>query len=218
MILSIAFCFGVSFLLERWSSVPAAQYEGIQFGERGLILSNTLNRNETAVVLLEGMANPHGPRVIVNMNQPLTFQQSSNAALTLPSVPFGDDTPLFMKSLAADIRFGSEMFSRRYSEGFISYLSYTGSLIFLLCSLGFAVKFSIWPLANLFIGALAFRGVLTLCNFFNTQDVQGITGFFLDNLIPVSFALPLAFLVFGFLINIYSLLVFASRRRHDNDH
>jgi len=183
-----------------------------------LILSNTLNRNETAVVLLDGMSNPHGPRVTAIPNRPLVFQQSSNAVFNLPPVPFGEDTPLFMKSLAADIRLNSEMFTLKFTEGLISYLIYAGSLIFLLCSLGYAMKFSVWPLANVFLGALAFRGVLALCTFFTTQDVLEIAGSFVNNLIPVSLTIPLVFIVFGILINIYSLLVFASKRRVDNDY
>ena len=54
MILTMAFNFGISFALHHWKHVPPAQTEGRQLGENGLILSNSLNRNETAVILLRG--------------------------------------------------------------------------------------------------------------------------------------------------------------------
>jgi len=215
--LTLAFTFCFSFVLNQWSSVPPARVQGISLGGKGLILSNSLNRNVTAVVLLEGTDNPLGPRVTSIPGQPLILHETTSANFSLPPVPFGDDTPWFLKSISIDVRLNAEMFQRKYSEGILSFLLYSGSLIFMLCSLGFAVKFSVWPLANLFIATLAFRGILAFNTFFNTPEMQEILDSFWNKMLPASVALPLLFICFGILINMYSFLVYASKRRDDDD-
>jgi len=217
MTLSLVFCFGFSFALENWKSVPPAQSAGIPLGGKGLILSNSLNRNETAVVLLKGTAEPLGPRVTAIPGQPLLFHETVNANFDLPPVPFTDITPWFLKSFYIDIRLNAEIFQKRFVEGFIPFLIHSGSLIFLLCSLGFAIKFSAWPLANLFIGILAFRGVLALETFFYSPEMQDIFDSFFKNLMPVEFAVPLIFIGFGVMVHFYSFLVFIVKRRDRDD-
>jgi len=222
IVLSAAFCFGVSFALERWKSVPPSHAPGILLGDKGLILTSSLTKNETAVILLDGTSDPLGPRIVAIPGQPLIYQRaagglSSSENLNLPPVQFGDDTPWFLKSLSIDIRLNSEMFRQKFLEGIIPYFIYTGSLIFLLCSLAYAVKFSAWPLANLFLAALAFRGILAFNTFINTPVMQEITGSFLNGIISVSIALPLFFLLTGSLVNLYSLLSFAAKRRYNDE-
>jgi len=191
-------------------------------GEKGLILSNSLNRNVTAIVLLEGTANPYGPRVTAIPGQPLTFYESTHpvgAAETdfeLPPIPFGDDTPWFLKSLDIDIRMNAEIFQQKYHEGLFSWLIYAGSFIFILCSLGFIIKFSAWPLANLFLAAIAFRGILALGTFLNTSEIQEVISSFLNNIMLTGYALPASFVGFGVLVYIYSILSFAAKRRKTN--
>jgi len=217
ILLSFFMCFGISSALDQWKSVPPAQQSGMSFGGRGVVLTNMLNRNETAVVLLNGTSEPLGPRVTAIPNQPMTFQRTAIGNFDLPSVPFGDDTPWFLESIAIDIRLNAELFQRKYSEGFFQYLIYVGSLIFLLCSVGYAVKFSVWPLANLFLATLAFCGILAFNTFFNSPEMQEIIGSFLGSRLPVAFGSPLLFLGFGLLVNIYSFLAFAAKRRDDDD-
>ena len=215
--LSFLICFGISAALEQWKAVPPTHQTGIPLGGRGLILSNTLNRNETAVILLNGTVEPRGPRVTAIPGQPLIHQRSTSANFDLPPVPFGDDTPWFLKSLSIDIRLNAEVFQQKLREGFFSYFLYVGSLIFLLCSLGYTIKFSVWPLANLFLCTIAFRGILGFNTFFNTPEMREIISSFLDNKLPTGLALPLLFIGFGILVNLYSLLIYASKRRYDDD-
>jgi len=218
MTLSLVFCYGLSSALERWKSVPPAQSTGIQLGGNGLILSNSLNRNETAVVLLKGTAEPLGPRVTAIPDQPLLFHETASANFDLPPVPFADVTPWFLESLYIDIRLNAEMLQERFVEGLIPFLFNAGSLIFLLCSLGFAIKFSAWPLANLFLGILAFRGVLALETFFYSPEMQDIFDSFFKNLMPVEFAIPMLFVGFGVMVHFYSFLVFIAKRRDRDDY
>jgi hypothetical protein len=98
------------------------------------------------------------------------------------------------------------------------FMIYSGALLFLLSSLGFILKLSAWPMANLFIGCLAFRGILSLETFFNSPDMQNVFDSFIGNWLHVDMAVPMIFCLFGLLVNIYSILVFiAKRRSHDED-
>jgi len=161
---------------------------------------------------------PLGPRVTAIPDHPLQFIEStSNVNLDLPPIPFGDDTPWFLKSISIDIRLSGIQLHNRFIEGYHSYFIYAGALIFLLSSLGFAIKFSVWPLADLFLGALAFRGILAVETFLNTPEMQEIISSFLDKKIPVSMAVPAVFFSFGLLVNVYAILVFIIRRRKADD-
>jgi len=211
--LSFVFCFGVSTALVKWKSVPPAQSPSIPLGGKGVILSNALNKNETAIILLNGTVEPLGPRVISIPEQPLAYYRTGSSSVDLPPVPFGDDTPWFLKEIDIDVRLNAEMFQRKFSEGFNSYLLYVGSLIYLLCSLGYVIKFSVWPLANLFLSTLAFRGILALNTFSNTKEIQQIMSSFLGNKVPTASMLPYIFIAFGTLVNVFSFLVFAARRQ-----
>jgi hypothetical protein len=217
MVMSFIFSFGISFILNQLKSVPPVQTDGVQLGQKGLILSNAMNRNVTTIILLEGTANPLGPRVTAVPGQPMVFHEFTSANFELPPIPFGDDTPWFMRSISIDIMQNSIIFRQLFEDGFMSYLIYVGSLIFLLCSLGYAIKFSVWPLANLFLAALVFRGVLAFGTLLNSPEIQGVIGSFLGNIIPVMYALPLLFISFGSLVYIYTLLALIIKRRIDDD-
>jgi len=217
-VLSLVFHYGISTALYQWKNVPSAVSGVKQAGESGLILSNNLERNETAVILLKGPSEPLGPRVTAIPDHPLQFIESTpNVNLDLPPIPFGDDTPWFLKSVSIDLKLSEAQIHRRFIEGQHTYFLYAGALIFLLSSLGFAIKFSVWPLADLFLGALAFRGILAIETFLNTPEMQEIISSFLGNQIPVSMAVPAVFLAFGLLINVYAILVYIIRRRRKED-
>jgi hypothetical protein len=214
--LSICFTFAASLALDKWEAVPPATTAGIHMGDRGVVLSNSFNRNETAVVLLNGTYEPLGPRVVSVPEQPMLYYESAGANFELPPVPFGDDTPWFLKSVSIDIRLNSEMFQKLYSQGIMSFLVYVSSLVFILCALGYMIRFSAWPLANLFIGILAFRGILACCTFFNTPESQEIMSSFLKGSFPMPYAVPLIFTGVGFLVCLYAVLVYIIRRKvHD---
>jgi len=224
IVLSLGFCYGIFAALNYWKPALPAQTAGVKLGDKGLILSNSLNRNVTSVILLEGTLNPLGPHVTAIPGQPLIFYDSvnTNSALgnidrTFPPVPFSDDTPWFLKSLGIDIKLNADIFQQKFNEGILQYLIYIGSFIFILSALGYLFKFSVWPLANLFLATLAFRGILALGTFFNSSETQELITSFLNNRIPVTLALPLSFFGFGALVYIYLLLSFAARRKVTDD-
>lgn len=214
--LSLLFSTAVSFLLRNWNFVPPAQTAAVRLGGDGLILSNSLTRNETSVILLNGNTEPLGPRVISMPDQPLIFQKSAAANFFIPSVPFGGNTPWFLKNLAIDIRLNSDIFKDKFNEGFVPFFIYAGALIFLLSSFGYVIKMSAWHLVNFFLGILIFRGILILITFLNTPEILDVMASFLGGALPLSFAVPAVFAAAGALMHLYSFLVFVTRRKTDD--
>jgi hypothetical protein len=219
--LSLAVCFGISLALKHWELVPSAQDEVKVLGEPGLILTNAIRHTEAAIVLLEGPADPRLPRVTAIPGQPLLFQPEpagpDNTAPSLPPIPFRNDSPWFLKSLAIDLRLSAGQLEQRLNQGLYPFLIYAGALILFLCSLGCIFKLSAWPLANLFMGCLAFRGILALEIFFNAPEIQDMFESFLENRLPPSFAVPLIFCALGILVYLYSMLVYLAKRRRDDE-
>lgn len=220
IVLSMGFCFGVSAGLEHWGHVSPEQSVRRTLGGPGLILTNALSSNETAIVLLKGPAEPRGPRVAAIPGRPLIYQEEAPGpeSIDLPPVPFRDESPWFLKSIAIDIRLSAGQMAQCFSAGLLPFLIYTGALIFCLSSLGFILKLSAWPLANLFLGCLAFRGILALETFFNSPEMQDVFESFLENRLPLQLTVPLIFCAFGLLVHIYSILVFLAKRRSDDDY
>jgi hypothetical protein len=212
--LPLAFCFGVTQALDNWENVPPEQISGDTLGEKGLILTNALMPGDTAIVLLDGPSQPEGPRVVAVPGRPLLYHTAMAAADgSLPPLPFRNETPWFLKSLSIDLRLNAEQLRERSSQGMPSLLIYAGALIFLLSSLGFILKLSAWPLANLFLGCLVFRGILALETFFNSPEMQDAFGSFLGNRLPLSLTVPLIFCALGLLIYLYSVLVYLANKR-----
>jgi len=216
-LLTIAFTFGIGQLLEDWEHVPPAKIPMQPLGKPGLILSNNVRPAGTALILLEGSVKPDGSRVVATPGKPLLYQEKfpgkDMSLLSLPPAPFSDNCPWFLRSLAIDLKLNAENVRRQVNAGLLPFLTYTGTLVFLLCSLMFILRISVWPLANLFLGCLAFRGVLALELFFRTPEMQGIFDSFLQNRLPLSLVVPLIFCVVGLLAFLYSFLVYLVKRQ-----
>jgi hypothetical protein len=221
IVLTTGFVYGISLGLDSWENVPPERTPTQSLGGPGVILSNTTGSSGTVLVLLQGSVQPGGARVVAIPGKPLLYQAEfvgrDQFLASLPPVPFSDDNPWFLKSLSIDLRLSTENLHRRWNEGLVSFLIYAGALILFLCSCMFIQKFSVWPLANLFLGCLAFRGVLALEIFFNSPEMQDVFDSFLQRRLPLSLVVPLIFAGVGLLIYLYSFLVFITRRQSNND-
>jgi hypothetical protein len=215
--LSAGFTYGIGQIIENWEGTPSIKVPAKPLGKPGVILANTTRATGTVIVLLQGPAEPGGSRVVATPGKPLVYQAEfagrNLPSASLPPAQFTDNTPLFLKSLSIDLRLNSEILRRYYNEGPIPFLMYSGSLIFFLCSLIFIFKFSAWPLVNLFLGCLAFRGVLALEISFNSPEIQETFDSFLQNRLPLPMVVPLIFCAVGLLAYLYSFLVFLARRQ-----
>jgi hypothetical protein len=218
-ILSAALSGGISLLLERLGTMVPAPAVSKALGGPGLILT----QGDTSMVLLREPEESRGPRIVAFPGQPLLYQQRplgpNNTALSMPPVPFRNESPWFLRSLAIDFSLTGRQFETRLGEGFLPFFVYAGALIFLLVSLGFIQKLSNWPLANLFLGALCFRGILALETFLNSPEIQALFDEFLGNRfpLPLSWIVPLIFVFFGILINLYTFLVYLAKRRNNEE-
>ena len=174
----------------------------------GLILS----RQDMAVVFLNEDRLDY-PRVISFPERPLMYQEAAlGPNYSVPPLPFIDRTPWLIRSILIDFNLTSREFHARFREGLLSFGIYAGSLIFLLVSLRFILTLCSWPLANLFLGALVFRFVLSLEIFLNTPEPLAFLNAFLGNRFPEALIAPMVFCALGSLILVYTFLAFLVRR------
>jgi hypothetical protein len=180
-----------------------------------------LSRRDNVMVLVRGPAEERGPRIVSIPGRPVFYQEEpvgpNNTTLALPPIPFRNDVPWLLESAAADFSLSGERLERRLEEGLVPFLIHAVPLFLLLGSLFFILRFSSWPLANLFLGALAFRGILAAETFVNSAEVQDALGAFLENRFPLSLTVPLLFTVSAFLVNLYTFLVFLAGKRNEED-
>jgi hypothetical protein len=217
-VLSAVFTLGFTLGIERLRDVNLAPpaFSTIE-GEPGLILS----RSSTSIVLLKESTVNGGPRVVAISGQSLLYQETpvgpNNSALSLPSLPFRTDKPWFMTSLLLDFNLVSREFEERLGNSLLSFCIYAGSLIFFLAGLRFLLELSQWPLANLFVGAVAFRGILALEIFLDTPEMAAFLNSYLNNRLPGPLLAPLVFCALGVLVILYTLLAHLARGKGRED-
>jgi hypothetical protein len=181
-------------------------------GAPGLILV----QGDTAVVLLDNPSNPASSRVIAVPGRPLFFQHISGPVrtrFTLPLIPFRIENPSFMTSLSIDFALIAKQFRDRLSEGLIPFALYLGSICLLLSSLRFVMELTSWPLANIFLGAMVFRGILAAGTFLDSEEVQQFIRVSLRESIPQILITPAIFCAVTFLVIVYTALVNVARGR-----
>jgi hypothetical protein len=132
-------------------------------------------------------------------------------------LPFRTDETWFISSIAVDFDLVSREFKSRLGQGLLWFCVYAGALIFFLSSLRFLLELSQWPLANLFLGALVFRGILAMQTFLDTPEIEGFLKSFLGERLLGPVLTPLVFCVLGTLIVVYTLLVNLARSRERAD-
>jgi hypothetical protein len=215
-VLTLGFTYGISSGLKNWENVPPLARSAELLGGPGFILNASGRPIGTSLVLLRGPSEPRGPRVVAIPGRPLEYQAAfpgKDPMLGLEPVSLMQDSPWFLRNIAIDLRLNGEHLRQLVDEGPVRFAIYAGALIFMLCSLSFIFQFSAWPLVNMLLACLAFRGILAFEIFFNSPEMQGMFHPFLQNLMPLSFAAPLLFCSFGFLACLYSALVFIARKQ-----
>lgn len=218
-LLSLGLTLAVSEGIVRLEDMPArpARESPPPLGGPGLIFS----RGDTTIVLLDVPSNIRGPRVVSLADRPLAYQEvplgPNNTILELPPAAFRDETAPLLNSLGVDFSLSARQFGERRNAGFIPFLIYSFSLIFLLVSLRFVLEMSRWPLANLFLGAVVFRGILSLETFLNAREIQAFFEPFLGNRLEASFITPAIFGALGLVILFYTALNRAARSRRANE-
>ena len=223
VLFSGVFTFGFFMAIERIQTLDLSFGASNRLSEnlrskKGLIIS----RQDMAVVLLseDNTANRNSlglsdfPRVVSFPERSLIYQEAALGPNTsIPPLPFADRTPWLVRSILIDFTITAREFHARYSKGLISLGIYGLSLIFLLASLRFILDLCSWPLANIFLGAVVFRLVLSLGVFLNTPEALVFVNTFLQNRIPNPLIAPAVFCVLGSLILVYTFLIFIARSK-----
>jgi hypothetical protein len=213
-VLGSAACLGLTLGAEGLSRLAKYFVPPRSLGNPGLILTQADN----AIVLIRDPADPWGPRVVSIPGRPLLYQElprgPDNKPISLPPVPFRTGTAWVLQSLIIDLSLaGRELIRRFSSPPPVPFLVYCGALIFLLVSLRFALGLSNWPLANLFLGALLFRGILSMEVFLGAPETEEVLNTLLGELIPPLYTAPLIFVFLGSLVSLYTFLSYLARRR-----
>jgi hypothetical protein len=178
----------------------------------GLVLTITPGDTPTRVVLLG--AGPESARVLSLPGQALFFEPASTSYRARQvRLPFREERNGSLSGISADFDGSARVFKAWFDAGLVPFAVYAGSLSLFLISIGCLVNISFWPLANLFFGALAFRGALALEHFLNTAETHQLLSSFAGNIIPESLINPVIFTVLGSLILLYSGLVYLARGR-----
>jgi hypothetical protein len=190
---------------------PPAGERPATLGGPGLMLT----QGDTVMVLLDTPENPRGSRVVSIPGRPLIYQAEppgpNNSILALPRAAFRGEGPYFMTSLFLDLSLTAGQLETRLREGLFSFGIYLGGLCLLLVSLRFILELTAWPLANLFLSALVFRGILAFETLLDSAEIQTLVGGFLGPRILPGWISPLAFSALGVLILIYTILVSIAR-------
>jgi hypothetical protein len=177
----------------------------------GLIVS----QGENSFILLRESSDISGPRLVSIPGRPLIYQEvpigPNNSILPIPAIAFEDNTPWFIKSIGIDFSLSAEELKSRFDSNFLSFVFYAFSLTLLLSSMRPLLELSQWPLANIFIGALVFRLILTLETFLNTREINLLLASFLGKYVPSAFITPLVFCAGSTLILLYTFLTKIAR-------
>jgi hypothetical protein len=197
--------------------VPPASAALPTLGNPGLILS----RGDTRIVLLETPGDAGGGRVVSLAGRPLVYQETppgpDQRFPALPPVSFESDPSPFLQDLYIDFSLSAGQFETRLDQGALPFALYIASLCLFLVSLRGLLGLSTWPLANILIGALAFRGVLAFETFLNKGETQEFIGLFLGKTLAPAFVSPAIFSALGVLILLYTVFAFFARDRSRDD-
>jgi hypothetical protein len=190
---------------------PGLSYPPKTLGSKGLILPH----GDTVTVILGDPNDRESPRVISRPGYPLVYQGKSavSVAAALPQAPFKEEDTWLTNGIFSDLSHTVDQLESRFRSGLLSLSLYEGALILLLLSLRFVMQLSSWPMANLFSGAVAFRGVLAFETFIDSGEVQSYLGTFIGPRVPSFLISPIVFGAAGVIIIIYTLLIYSIKRK-----
>ncbi|MDR0630017.1 MAG: hypothetical protein LBG24_10350 [Treponema sp.] len=201
VILGLGWIGGLALGMNRFT-LPAHSPAALSsLGEPGLLLS----RPDKAVVFLQDPHKPQSPQVISVPGQGLVYvaipqEEALQRGLGGPLVSFRTDAPAFLQGIIRDFASTATQLHTRLNEGFLPFLIYAGGLMVLLSSLGVICTLGAWPLANLCIRILVFRGVLALEALINTPRIQRDLLSLAGSWVPQSLLSPLLLYTLGLVL------------------
>jgi len=218
MILASLYTGGFAIAINRSENMGFAlnTVQPIQSGP-GLVLS----RSDSSIILLRESSQISGPRMVSFPEQALIYQEiplgPNYSIIPLPPFPLGTETPYLINNIYIDLNLSTQEFIRRFQDSYLNFAIYALSLILLLASLRYVLDLSHWPLANIFLGALAFRGILSLKVFLNSREINSLLTNFLRDFAPSEYATPLVFFTISILVMLYTFLANLARPKRSQD-
>jgi hypothetical protein len=193
----------------RLSANPARQGKAPAIASPGLILQ----AGNVNTVLLGEPADPGAARVVALPGRGLLYETEPPASEQvfppLPSLPFSHDKPGFISNLNADLILDG---GRLGSLSLPALALYLAALCFLLASCRFVFHLAVWPLANLILGGILYRGILVMETWLDSAGIQQALAQFFHNLIPGLFLSPLVFTFLGVLACMLGAVLNASQK------
>jgi hypothetical protein len=209
-LLTVGFSLALSLALYRSEAVEStvtAVHKTL--GETGLRMSS----GDLTIVIVGDPSDAASPRVVAMPDRALIYQEAPRLPQSGPPAPFFSSNSWFMTSLGLDFAIVSEQLIARLNSGIFSFCVYLLSLALLLSSCRFVFDLSSWPMANLFLGVLIFRGVLAFQVFLDSEEIQNLISFFVGRLVPSGLISPTIYTGLAFLIILNTLLAGAARGR-----
>ncbi|MDR2397639.1 MAG: hypothetical protein LBD74_02640 [Spirochaetaceae bacterium] len=201
--------------LERLTLPAHSQNTVLNLGSPGLILA----RSDKAQIFLPDPHNLQTPLVFAGIGPGLVYEatpdeETFQKGLGYPLVSFRTEVPAFLQGILRDLASTATQFRSRLNQGFPAFMLYAGGLILVLSSLRCFFTLGAWPLANLGIGILVFRGVLALEALLNMPRTQRNLFLLSGSLIPQALLSPLILYALGILLLLYTgVSVLVKQRR-----
>jgi hypothetical protein len=190
----------------------------LYLGESGLIMEH----EDNVIVLVGGLTDPDRGQVVAKTGEPLRYESENDAISSAslrnetesaPLIFFRHDSVQLLGNIQFYFERVSQQLNTRLNESLLSFYVYTASIIFCLCCLRFVFNLSTWPLANIFLGAILFRGVLGVGNLFEQDIVRSLFLRFWVDGVPVSILEPALFCVLGLLFTLAAGIAFLIKKR-----
>jgi hypothetical protein len=215
-LLSALFTYGGSLLIDQVANLsPPPFARPVLVRTEGLVLL----QGDTTIVLLDVPSNERGPRIAVLPDRPMLYQETppspGGVPVELPKIPFRTESASSLSGVFYDVTQTAGELAERREQGLLPYAAYIVTLILLLASLRFIMDLGSWPLANLFMGALLFRGILAFQVFIDSAKTHTHIAAFLRPWVSDDLVTPVLLGGLALLILLYSLLIQLAKG-HDN--
>jgi hypothetical protein len=212
-VLAYLFTGGISLGLHRIAGIdrPLPGVEAV-VSDAGLIL----RQNNDSMILLTAGAKSRGPRVVAFPDKNIIYEEKpigpDGEPLLLPSLSLKPKPIWLVQSIRMDLRLCAEEMRTRLNSGLLPFTVYLAALILLLVSVRFVFMLSHWPLANIFLGLLVYRGIFALAGFLSTPETLAVFRKAVNTVLPTWLFTPVVFCALSVVLIIYTLLAYIVSR------
>jgi hypothetical protein len=130
---------------------------------------------------------------------------------------FKSDRIFFIQNISKDFLHLAENFDQLRETGFVNFTLYAAGLVVLLVSMRFIMDLSVWALANLFLGFIAFSGIFTFELFINSTSFHRLLLSLVTDGISTSLINPLILCVAGLFVMGVNGVVYSIKKKGRNE-